>query len=412
MNKKTILTKSKMNRLILENPTPFHIYDEIGIRATARKLNQAFRWSRGFKNYFAVKALPNPEILKILGEEGMGVDCSSYPELVLASRAGFKKEEIMFSSNNTSLEEFKEAHKSGAYINVDDFSHLETLGKLNLVPNTIFFRYNPGREFIGNSIIGKPREAKFGMTKEQIIEAILLMKKRGSKKFGLHTMIASNELNEDHFIRVARMLFLLAQEVKHRTSVSISIINLGGGIGIPYLPEQKDVNLNKIGEGIRIEYESIIRAGGHGEIKLFMECGRAITGPHGYLISKVRNISYKYKNFAGLDANMSDLMRPAIYGAYHHITVLGKEKSRKKETYDVTGSLCENNDKFAVNRKLPVLEIGDVVVIHDTGAHGHAMGFNYNGKLRSAELLLQKNGQVKKIRRAETIKDYVATLNI
>ncbi|MGV8169392.1 MAG: diaminopimelate decarboxylase [Candidatus Nanoarchaeia archaeon] len=411
--KKTIpFSKKEIQAALAKHPTPFHIYDEKGIRATAKELNDAFRWSKGFRNYFAVKALPNPEILKILKEEGMGADCSSYAELVLAEKSGFKKEEIIFSSNNTSLEEYREAKKIGAYINVDDFSHLEVLEALNIIPETIFFRYNPGREFIGNSIIGKPREAKFGMTKEQIISSILIMKKRGTKRFGLHAMIASNELDEEHFIKVARMLFLFAQEIRHRTKETISIINLGGGIGIPYKPEEKEVNLKKIGEGIKKEYGSIIKAGNHPEIKLCMECGRAITGPHGFLISKVRNVSQKHKSFAGLDANMSDLMRPAIYGAYHHITVLGKENSRSTETYDVTGSLCENNDKFAVDRKLPVIERGDIMIIHDTGAHGHAMGFNYNGKLRSAELLMQQNRKIRKIRRAETLKDHFATLNI
>ena len=403
--------KEKILAIIKKYPTPFHIYDEKAIRENARRFLKAFSILKGFKEFFAVKATPNPYILKMLHEEGFGVDCSSYAELEMAERVGFKGEEIMFSSNDTPAEEFVKAKKLGGIINLDDISHINYLEKAAGIPSLICFRYNPGPARKGNEIIGKPEEAKYGLTREQMFEAYRIARKKGAKRFGIHTMIVSNELNEDYFIETARMMFELAVDVYKKTGIKVEFINLGGGMGIPYKPEQKPVSYERVAESVKKFYDELIVKNKLDPIRIFTECGRVITGPYGYLITKVRHIKHIYRNYVGTDASMANLMRPGMYGAYHHITVLGKENAAKNHIYDVTGSLCENNDKFAVNRKLPEIVPGDVLVIHDTGAHGFAMGFNYNGKLRSAELLLRENDYVVQIRRVETIKDYFATLD-
>ena len=412
MSKKDLpFTKSDLERIIVKYPTPFHIYDENAIRENARKMKDAFSWMPGFKNYYAVKACPNPSIIKILAEEGFGADCSSLPELILAEKAGITGEDIMFTSNDTPEEEFQEAKRLNAIINLDDILHIETLEKSSELPELICFRFNPGSARTGNVIIGHPEEAKYGLTKAQILEAYPIVKKKGVKRFGLHTMVASNELDPDYIIETARMLFELAVELKEKEDIRIEFVNMGGGIGIPYRPEEKEMDLFYVSNGIKKIYESMIVPAGLDPLKIVFECGRMITGPYGYLVSTVRQVAEKYKSYAGLDSCMTNLMRPALYGAYHHITIPGKENLPIDSNYDVTGSLCENNDKFAVDRKLPKLETGDLVVIHDTGAHGHAMGFNYNGKLKSAELLLEKDGNVRMIRRAETMDDYFSTLD-
>ncbi|MGI6685598.1 MAG: diaminopimelate decarboxylase [Bacillota bacterium] len=410
--KKIPFTKEQLETIISEFGSPFHIYVEQDIRDNARRLKQAFSWAPRFKEHFAVKATPNPYILKLLKEEGFGADCSSFSELVLAEKAGIKNEDIILSSNNTPAEEFQKALELGAIINLDDLSHIEFLEKQAGFPNLISFRYNPGslREG-GNAIIGKPEEAKYGLTREQIFTAFEIMKKKGATRFGLHTMVISNELDPNYFIETAKMMFDLVVEIYQRLNIKVEYVNMGGGIGIPYLPEEEPVDLEYVGEGIRKSYEEKIVAHGLGPITIAMESGRMITGPYGYLVAKVVHKKEIYRNYVGLDACMADLMRPGIYGAYHHITVAGKEDWPHDHVYDVTGSLCENNDKFAIGRALPRIDIGDIVVIHDTGAHGHAMGFNYNGKLRSAELLLKPDGSVEMIRRAETLEDYFATLD-
>lgn len=405
-------TKSQAEKIIKIYPTPFYIYDEEGIRKTARELNEAFSWVDGFKNYFAVKALPNPHILNLLKEERMGADCSSLPELILAEKVGLKGEEIMFTSNNTPAKEFQYAKKLGAIINLDDITHIEFLEKaIGKPPELLCFRYNPGPARVGNSIIGNPKEAKYGLTKEQLFEAYKIAKKKGVKRFGLHTMVASNELNAEYIIETAKMLFELIVEISKKVRIRFEFVNLGGGIGIPYRPEQKQMDLEFVSRGIKKLYDQIIVKNNLAPLRIVTECGRAITGPHGYLVTTVIHEKNTYKKYVGVDASMANLMRPALYGAYHHETVLGKEKATKNHTYDVVGSLCENNDKFAIDRKLPKIDIGDILVIHDTGAHGHAMGFQYNGKLRCVELLLKPNGSVKQIRRAETVDDYFATLD-
>ena len=412
MSKKDLpFTKSDLERIIVKYPTPFHIYDENAIRENARKMKDAFSWMPGFKNYYAVKACPNLSIMKILKEEGFGADCSSLPELILAEKAGITGEDIMFTSNDTPAEEFQEARRLNAIINLDDILHIETLEKSSELPELICFRYKPGSARAGNVIIGHPEEAKYGLTKEQILKAYPIMKGRGIKRFGLHTMVASNELDPDYIVETAKMLFELAVELKEKEDIRIEFVNMGGGIGIPYKPEEKEMDLFYVSDEIKKIYESMIVPTGLDPLKIVFESGRMVTGPYGYLISTVRQVAEKYKSYAGLDSCMTNLMRPALYGAYHHITIPGKEKLPVNCNYDVTGSLCENNDKFAVDRKLPELEKGDLVVIHDTGAHGHAMGFNYNGKLRSAEILLQEDGNVRMIRRAETMDDYFTTLN-
>lgn len=404
-------SKSQIDQIIESYPTPFHIYDEKGIRENAGRLTRAFSWAPGFKEYFAVKATPNPYIMKVLKEEGFGADCSSLPELLLAEKAGITGEEIMFSSNDTPAEEFAKAKALGAIINLDDFSHIDFLDEQLGLPEILSFRFNPGPLRSGNAIIGNPEEAKYGFTRAQLFEGYRLAQSKGVCRFGLHTMIASNELEPQYFIDTAKMLFQLAIELWDKLKIRLEFVNIGGGIGIPYRPGQKAVDLEAVSEGIRHAYDSMIRGNGLDPLKLFMECGRVITGPYGYLVAKVLHKKEIYKNYVGLDACMANLMRPGMYGAYHHITVLGKENLPQDQVYDVTGSLCENNDKFAIDRSLPWMERGDIVVIHDAGAHGHAMGFNYNGKLRSAELLLRPDGTVELIRRAETVEDYFATLD-
>ncbi|MDO8576674.1 MAG: diaminopimelate decarboxylase [bacterium] len=404
---KTIpFTKEQIGELLRVYPTPLYVYDEQGIRASARRLIEAFSWAPGFKEYFAVKATPNPRILSLLMEEGCGTDCSSLPELILAERVGITGENIVFTSNDTPAEEFIKAKSLGAIINLDAFEHIDYLEKNAGLPGMLSFRYNPGAARDGNAIIGKPEEAKFGMTHDQLIEAYRVAKEKGVSRFGIHTMIASNERDPDYFVETARMLFDIVREVREKLGITIELANLGGGIGIPYKPEDREVNIETLAMGVKDLYESYRLA----PLKLAMECGRYITGPHGYLVSRVRHIKETYRKYAGLDATMANLMRPAMYGAYHHITILGKESAPADEMYDVVGSLCENNDKFAVGRKLPHLEPDDIVVIHDAGAHGHAMGFNYNGKLRSAEFLLKPDATFSMIRRAETIEDLFATL--
>jgi len=410
--KKLPFTLDQIEAIARQYPTPFHIYDEQGIRANARRLIAAFSWNPGFREYFAVKACPNPFLMKILAEEGFGMDCSSLPELLLSEAIGVTGERIMFTSNDTPEDEFVKAKALGAVLNLDDVSHLPFVDeRAGGLPELICFRYNPGPLKGGNAIIGNPEQAKYGFTREQLFEGYRWAKARGVKRFGLHTMVASNELNPQYFVETAEILFDLVVALSRELGIVFEFVNIGGGIGIPYRPEQTAVDLERVGDGIRQVYESRLLAAGHPPLKLYMECGRMVTGPYGFLVSRVRHIKTTYKNYVGLDACMANLMRPALYGAYHHITVLNKAGQLCDTTYDVTGSLCENNDKFAVDRPLPAMAPGDWVVIHDAGAHGHAMGFQYNGKLRSAELLLCPDGTVVQIRRAETAADYFATLD-
>ncbi|HOX34580.1 MAG TPA: diaminopimelate decarboxylase [Methanoregulaceae archaeon] len=418
--KKTVpFSRSQVEELEKTFPTPFHVYDEEAIRAGSRRLYKAFSWvtdsdgkKGGFKNYFAVKALPNPYILRLLHEEGQGTDCSSLPELLLSEAAGITGEEIMFSSNDTPAEEFALAKKLGAIINLDDITFIDFLKKAAGIPRLLCFRYNPGEEYShGNPIIGNPDEAKYGLTHEQIIRAYPKAQKMGVKRFGLHAMIVSNQCREDILADAARLLFNLAVEIHTKTGIRLEFINLGGGIGIPYAPADRQVNVEEYARRVHDLYQEIIVENGLSPIRIIMESGRAVTGPYGYLVSRVRHVTQKHRAYVGLDACMANLMRPALYGAHHQITVLGKENRPLDHVYDVTGSLCENNDKFAIQRPLPEVRPGDIMVIHDTGAHGHAMGFNYNGKLRSAEFLMQAGGNFQLIRRAETINDYFATLN-
>lgn len=410
-NKRIPFTRAQIAAQIARTPTPFYVYDEAGIRSTARKLTGAFAWSSaGFTNYFALKALPNPAVLRLLQAEGMGADCSSLAELVVAERVGLRGEQIMFTSNDTAPEEFVHAYRLGAIINLDDISHIDFLEQaVGTLPDLLCFRFNPGAARSGNTIIGKPEEAKYGLTREQLFAAYEQCLAGGVRRFGLHTMVASNELKTDYFVETARMLFELAVELKTRLGISLEFINLGGGIGIPYRPEQVPVDIVALSHDIRGLYSQILTVNAL-RPQLFMECGRYITGPHGYLVSTVLHLKHTYRDYVGLDASMANLMRPGMYGAYHHLTVVSKEGVPHTRLYDVTGSLCENNDKFAVQRALPEVVPGDIIVLHDTGAHGHSMGFNYNGKLRSAELLLRKDGSFQQIRRAETLDDYFATL--
>jgi diaminopimelate decarboxylase len=411
MPDKTIpFSKQQIEAIAASHPTPFYLYDERAIRANTRVLRQAFGWAGGFKEYFAVKALPNPFILKTLRAEGLGADCSSLPELLLAEKAGILGEEIMFSSNDTPASEFRMARRLGAIVNLDDISHLAFLEQHASLPELLSFRYNPGSLRAGNSIIGDPEQAKFGLTRDQLFEAYALARARGVRRFGLHAMVASNELDPRYFVETAAMLFDLAGEIAERLGITCEFVNIGGGIGIPYRPEQSPVDLQAVSAGIEQAHRAKVVDRRLSPLKLFLECGRVITGPYGYLISRVRHIKRTYKQFVGMDACMADLMRPGMYGAYHHITVLGKQQLAPEALYDVTGSLCENNDKFAIDRPLPPIEVGDLLAFHDAGAHGQAMGFNYNGKLRPAELLLRESGEVVLIRRAETIEDYFATL--
>lgn len=411
MSKKSLpFTKEKIEQIAESYRTPFHIYDEAAIRDKARTMNDAFSWIHEFKNYFAVKACPNPVIMNILKEEGFGADCSSEPELVLSDAIGLSGEEIMFTSNDTPEEEFIKAENLGAIINLDDIGHIKTLEQSSGIPELICFRYNPGKARTGNVIIGEPTEAKYGLTSEQIMEGYRIMKEKGVKRFGLHTMVASNELDGTYFVETARMLFELAVRLKNELDITLDFINMGGGIGIPYKLEDEPVDLYAVSKGMKEIYDELIVPAGLDPLKIVFECGRMITGPYGYLVSRVRHVAKKYKDYVGLDSSMANLMRPALYGAYHHISVLGKEEAPLDHTYDVTGSLCENNDKFAIDRKLPEVAEGDLLAIYDAGAHGYSMGFNYNGKLRSAELLLKTDGSVQLIRRAETMDDYFATL--
>ena len=404
-------TREQIERIVKDYPTPFHIYDEKGMRANARRLVKAFSWAPGFKEYYAVKACPNPYIMKALKEEGFGSDCSSLAELVLSERTGITGENIFFSSNDTPAAEYVKARELGAVINLDDITHIPFLEKEAGLPEVISFRYNPGPLRGGNHIIGHPEDAKYGFTRPQLFEGYRILKEKGVKRFGLHTMVASNELDPDYFVDTADMLFSLVAEIHLEVGIRFEFVNLGGGFGIPYRPEQKAIDLEYVSDKIRERYEQIIVPAGLHPLKIFMESGRMITGPYGYLVARAIHRKNIYKNYIGLDACMANLMRPALYGAYHHITVIGKEDRPPDHTYDVTGSLCENNDKFAIDRRLPEIEIGDIIVIHDAGAHGFAMGFNYNGKLRSAELMLKEDGSVEMIRRAETLDDYLGTLD-
>jgi len=409
--KRLPFTSDQIERIAHQFPTPFHIYDERGIRENARNLLKTFSWNKGYKEYFATKATPNPFILKILRDEGFGADCSSLPELILSQKAGITGEDIMFTSNDTPAYEYKKAMELNATINLDDISHIPFLEESCGIPDLISVRYNPGNTRQGSFIMGNPEEAKYGFTRDQVFDGLNMLRSKGTRRFGLHTFIASNELHPQYFVDTARMMLELVVEVKSRLGICVEFINISGGIGIPYRPEEKPVDLQYVSDGIRAVYEEMTTPNKVTPPSLFMECGRMITGPYGYLVSRVLHIKDIYKKHVGLDASMANLMRPALYGAYHHITVINKENGLPDHLYDITGSLCESNDKFAIDRKLPFIEVGDLLIIHDTGAHGHAMGFNYNGKLRSAELLLRENGDVVEIRRAETTDDYFATLD-
>ncbi len=406
------LSKADLTGLSAQFPTPFYIYDEKLIREHARKFLKAFARFPGFREYFAVKACPNPYILKILASEGLGADCSSLPELILAQKAGITGDMVMFTSNETPESEYVYANLMNAIFNLDDITHIDYLEKaLGALPETICFRYNPGPLRDGNALIGKPEEAKYGLTRDQIFEAYAEAKKRGSKRFGLHTMVASNELDPDYFVETARMLFTLAAELKQKLGIAVDFINMGGGIGIPYKPGQKAVDYDYVAAGMGKAYDSILKANGLDPVSIYFECGRPFTGPFGWLVSKAIHEKHIYRDYIGVDASMADLMRPGMYGAYHHVSVAGKENAPADQVYDVVGSLCENCDKFAVQRKLPAIEKGDFVIIHDAGAHGRAMGFNYNAKLRAGELLIREDGKIVEIRRKETIDDYFATVD-
>lgn len=406
------VTKEQLEDIASRYATPFYLYDEKGIRETARRVNKAFSWNKGFKEYFAVKATPTPGILKILHEEGCGADCSSYTELLMADAVGFKGDEIMFSSNDTPAEDFQLARKLNATINLDDITHIDFLERVADIPDTVCCRYNPGGHFaIANNIMDNPGDAKYGMTREQLTEAYKRLMAKGVKHFGLHAFLASNTVTNDYYPELARILFKVAVELKEETGASIEFINLSGGVGIAYRPGQPQNDIMEIGEGVRRAYEEVLVPAGMDNVRLYTEMGRYMLAPYGALVSRVIHQKHIYKEYIGLDACAANLMRPAIYGAYHHITVMGKENALCDHKYDVTGGLCENNDKFAIDRMLPEINIGDLVFIHDAGAHGFAMGYNYNGKLRSAELLLKEDGSVEMIRRAETPADYFATFD-
>ena len=406
-------SEAQVRAITAEFPTPFYLYDETAIRDNARRLYAAFSWCDGFCNHFAVKATPNPHLLEILAEEGLGTDCSSLAELTLSEAAGITGEQVMFTSNDTPLDEFVDARRLGAIINLDDISHIDCLEQSAGLPEIVCLRYNPGplRQDEGNVIIGNPEDAKYGLTRTQLFDAFRDLKTRGVTRFGLHTMIVSNELRPQSFVSTARMLFTLAIELAEATEIQLEFVNLGGGIGIPYHPDESAVDLEAVGASVREAYEELIVPAGLDPLKVLLENGRMITGPYGYLITTAIHQKHIYKDYVGVDACMANLMRPGMYGAYHHITVLGKEEAPAETVVDVVGSLCENNDKFAIDRALPHIETGDLLVIHDAGAHGHSMGFQYNGKLRSAELLLCSNGEVRAIRRAETLADYFETLD-
>lgn len=413
MDKTPFVSLEQLGEISAQFPTPFHLYDEHGIRENARKLKQAFSWNPGFREYFAVKATPNPSIMGILQEEGCGMDCSSLTELMLCERLGITGSNIMFSSNDTPIEDYLLAGKLGAIINLDDITHIDFLEKtLGTLPERICCRYNPGGNFeISNTIMDSPGDAKYGMTKPQMFQAFRILKEKGVKEFGLHAFLASNTTTNDYYPTLAMVLFRLAAELKAETGVSVSFINLSGGIGIPYRPDQQEADILAIGAGVERVYKQILVPAGLGDVSLFTELGRYMLGPYGCLVTRALHKKHIHKDYIGLDACACDLMRPAMYGAYHHITVMGKENQPADHLYDITGGLCENNDKFAIDRWLPRIDVGDFVVIHDTGAHGHAMGYNYNGKLRHAEILLCEDGSAKMIRRAETPEDYFATLD-
>lgn len=410
--KRPFVTLEQLKEIVKEYPTPFHIYDEKGIRENARVLKKAFAWNKGFKEYFAIKATPNPFIINILKEEGCGVDCSSLTELLLADVLGYSGNDIMFSSNATPAEEYVKAWDMNGIINLDDYTHIDFLEKTVGIPETICCRYNPGGLFkTANCIMDNPGDAKYGFTKEQIIAGFKKLREKGVRTFGLHSFLASNTVSNEYYPTLAGVLFELAVELRNLTGADIKFINLSGGVGIPYRPEEEANDIMAIGEDVRKAYEKTLVPAGMGDIAIFTELGRYMLAPYGHLVATALHEKHIYKEYIGLDACAVNLMRPAMYGAYHHITVMGKEDAPCDHQYDITGSLCENNDKFAIDRMLPKIDIGDLIVIHDTGAHGFSMGYNYNGKLRSAELLLKVDGSVKMIRRAETPGDYFATFD-
>ncbi|MEL4860884.1 diaminopimelate decarboxylase [Pseudoflavonifractor phocaeensis] len=415
--KKPFVSLERLQAITQQYPTPFHLYDEKGIRENARRLKAAFAWNPGFKEYFAVKATPTPAILKLLHEEGCGVDCSSLTELMLSDRCGFSGSEIMFSSNETPAEEFELAARLGATINLDDFTHIDFLREtLGYIPETISCRFNPGGVFqLGESkegfqVMDTPGDSKYGFTRPQLFEGFKKLKELGAKRFGIHAFLASNTISNDYYPALAGILFQLAADLQKETGCKVAFINLSGGVGIPYRPDQPENDIAVIGEGVRRQFEEILVPAGMGDVSIFTELGRFMLGPYGCLVTKAVHFKHTYKEYVGVDACAANLMRPAMYGAYHHITVMGKEDRPLDHVYDVVGSLCENNDKFAVDRPLPEIELGDLLVIHDAGAHGFSMGYNYNGKLRSAEVLLEEDGSTRLIRRAETPEDYFSTM--
>lgn len=410
--KKPFINLEQAQQIISDVPTPFHLYDEKGIRENARRVNAAFAWNKGFKEYFAVKATPNPYLLKILQEEGCGVDCSSYTELLLAETCGFAGSDIMFSSNETPVQDMQKAAAMNAYINLDDLTHVEFLERVAHIPQVVCCRYNPGGVFaLGNDIMDNPGDAKYGMSEEQMVQAYTLLMQKGAKEFGIHAFLASNTVTDDYYPELAATLFQLAVRLNKKTGAKIKFINLSGGVGVAYKPDQRDNDIAAIGEGVRKKFEEILVPAGMGDVAIFAELGRFMLAPYGCVLTTAIHEKHIYKEYIGVDACAANLMRPAMYGAYHHITVLGKETAPADHVYDVVGGLCENSDKFAIDRALPAIDKGDVLVLHDTGAHGFSMGYNYNGKLRSAEVLLQADGSHKLIRRAETPADYFATFD-
>ena len=413
MKKLPFVTKEQVEEIVKTYPTPFHLYDEAGIRANAKAVQEAFAWNKGFREYFAVKATPNPFLIDILKEYDFGCDCSSMTELMMAKACGMDGEHIMFSSNETPLEEFAYANELGAIINLDDFTHIQCLeDTLGYIPETISCRYNPGGVFaMSNGIMDNPGDSKYGMTREQLFDAYKLLKEKGAKNFGIHAFLASNTVTNEYYPKLARQLFELVVELQKETGCHIAFVNLSGGVGVPYTPDQEPNDIHAIGEGVRQAFEEVLVPVGMGDVAIYAEMGRFMMAPYGCLVTQAIHEKHIYKEYIGVDACAVNLMRPAMYGSYHHITVLGKEDAPCTETYDIVGSLCENNDKFAIDRKLPKIDKGDYLVIHDTGAHGFAMGYSYNGKLKSAELLLQEDGSVKMIRRAETPADYFATFD-
>ena len=413
MNKKPFVTKEQLDEITAKFPTPYHLYDEKGIRDNAKAVKEAFAWNKGYREYFAVKACPNPTLIQIMKEYGCGCDCSSMTELMLSKAMGCKGADIMFSSNATPAEEYQYAAKLGAIINLDDITHIDFLEKaIGYIPETISCRYNPGGLFkISNDIMDNPGDAKYGMTTEQLFEAFKILKAKGAKKFGIHAFLASNTVTNEYYPMLAKVLFEVAVKLEKETGADIEFINLSGGVGIPYKPDQEPNDIRVIGERVRKVYEEVLVPAGMDDVALYTEMGRFMTGPYGCLVTKAIHEKHTYKEYIGCDACAVNLMRPAMYGAYHHITVMGKEDQPCDHKYDITGSLCENNDKFAIDRMLPKIDMGDYLVIHDTGAHGYAMGYNYNGKLKSAEILLKEDGSFEMIRRAETPRDYFATLD-